>query len=168
MIVAVSALDVAFVSAIAAIIGATVSPLSGWLVTKATQRHERSLRIYDDRRDAYLSVLAGAWEARHILGELIRVTKEERPEDFPVEPAIDPAQVAETWAKVAAFTSPRVRAAVEAFQRTALSIEEATWDVDLDDPTGRAEYLRRLQETAGKLDSEVRAVRDLIHKELTA
>jgi hypothetical protein len=54
---AVSAIDVGFVGALAALAAAVLTPLSNWLVTIATHKHERRLahdeRAFDARRDAF-------------------------------------------------------------------------------------------------------------------
>jgi hypothetical protein len=56
-LVAITGIDVAFVGSLAALIAAIASPLSSWLTTRATHRHERHLaydsRMFDARREMF-------------------------------------------------------------------------------------------------------------------
>lgn len=167
MIAAVSALDVALVSAIAATIGAIVSPLTGWLVASATHRHERWLKLYDDRRDAYTSVLKTTWEQRYTVRELIRIIEEEAPGSMSLPLLPSHAELAETWARIAAFASPRVLAAVEVFQNEFQALAEEMDGLDLNSADNHPEGLRRLRAVSARLDERSRNVRSLVHEELS-
>jgi hypothetical protein len=63
-VVAVSALDVAFASAVAAALAAILSPLSAWLIARGGRQHElalaREARNYEARREIYVEALTDA------------------------------------------------------------------------------------------------------------
>jgi hypothetical protein len=166
VIAAVSALDVALVGAIAATSGAIVSPLTGWLVASATHRHERWLQLYEDRRDAYTSVLKTTWEQRYTVRELIRIIEEQAPGSMSLPPLASPAELGETWARIAAFASPRVLAAVEAFQNEFQTLAEEMDGLDMNSADNHPEGLRRLRAVNARLDERARNVRSLVHEEL--
>jgi hypothetical protein len=67
MILAVSALDVAFVSAIATVAAAVFGPLCAWVISGRSLEHEvkidRERRLFDARRDLYASVLADVFRS---------------------------------------------------------------------------------------------------------
>ena len=79
VLIGVSALDVAFVTAIAAIVGAAVAPAVTWLTATSRERHERWLQRYADQRDAYLGALRIGYRAVDVLSEFIRVLEEGDP-----------------------------------------------------------------------------------------
>jgi hypothetical protein len=167
MIVAVSALDVALISAIAATIGAVVSPISARLVANAAHKQERWMRLYEDRRDAYLAVLASAYDARQAMRELIRLFEENDPEiSLPSLP--DHAERAKTFAKIQAFAKPCIRDAVEKFHDDATAMGDALDGLDLKTPEGYAEAAKRLRAINEPMGERVERIRQLIHEELTS
>jgi hypothetical protein len=63
-LVGFSALDVAFVSAIAAVAAAIAAPISAWVVARANNTHDRWVKTYGDMRTAYASLLQDIIAAR--------------------------------------------------------------------------------------------------------
>ena len=67
MLLDVSALDVAFVGALAALATAVVSPLVAWLIARQTHEHElaseRERRLFEARREEYGTVLGEAFKS---------------------------------------------------------------------------------------------------------
>jgi hypothetical protein len=67
MLLAVSALDVAFVGALAALATAVVSPLVAWVIARQAHEHElateRERRLFEARRAVYGTVLGEAFKS---------------------------------------------------------------------------------------------------------
>ncbi len=80
MLIAVSALDVAFVSSIAALVGAIVGPLVTWVITGTRNRQERWLKRYDDRRNAYYFLLEESYLVRDWVLQWLEDVRAGRPE----------------------------------------------------------------------------------------
>jgi hypothetical protein len=78
-VLAISGLDVAFVSAIAAVAAAIAAPLSAWLVAVANNRHDRWVKTYDDLRDAYLRLLRVIFSAHVNTSAFVAVLERDDP-----------------------------------------------------------------------------------------
>jgi hypothetical protein len=76
---AISALDVAFVSAIAAVAAAVAAPLSAWLLAIANNRHDRWVKTYGDLREAYVSCLRAIYSERGHAGLLALMFEKDDP-----------------------------------------------------------------------------------------
>jgi hypothetical protein len=76
---AASALDVALVSAFAAVAAAVATPLASWFVAIAHNRHERWVTTYADRRDAYIGLLRTVYRRHLTLSALMAHLKQTIP-----------------------------------------------------------------------------------------
>jgi hypothetical protein len=113
---AITALDVAFASAIVAALAAVSSPLVAWSIARATRDHERTLsreaRNYEARREVYLELLlycqrkAEALEA-YLAGD--------EPPDYPPD-----EEMRLLKARVSLYCSEEVLALMEEFDAASL------------------------------------------------
>lgn len=77
LIAMAGALWVALVASIAALIGATVSPLSTWLIARSQRGAERRGRTYSDKRIAYGAVLRDAYSDALRLSRAVTAIEED-------------------------------------------------------------------------------------------
>jgi hypothetical protein len=72
LVAAVTALDVAFASAVAAIVVGIATPLSAWLIARGNNRTQRRSQAYSDMREAYVTQLRAMMRVRIDLRVLLR------------------------------------------------------------------------------------------------
>src|SRR3954447_3209804 len=95
----ITALDVAFVAAAAAV----VAPVAGWLTARSTQRHDRGMRLFDEKRLAYVQLLHETNRKDLLLGATIKaLDRFEHGYTDPL-PKIDPEETLDTAALSDAF-----------------------------------------------------------------
>jgi hypothetical protein len=138
---AISGLDVAFVSAIAAVAAAVAAPLSAWLVALATHRHERWVKTYDDVREAYQNVLRALYASRTVASALAGALEANDASAFAgrVAAAREETDVKpiERLATAAMFASAVVTAAMDQLAPALEEVTKAVDDVKLTTEDGR-------------------------------
>lgn len=86
---AISGLDVAFVGSLAALAAAVFTPLSGWLITRATHDHERQIahdqRIFDLRREVYEQLVVNTHHGWAIARDMYKRLEDENYQPPPIE-----------------------------------------------------------------------------------
>lgn len=116
MVVAVSGLEVALVSAIAAVAAVVMTPLAAFITARQQHRHERWLHLYTDRRDAYVALLQYNERNASWLESLVKAFEEDSNANLeePLNP--DPDEYATIVARVGAFASDELLEESEKFQ----------------------------------------------------
>jgi hypothetical protein len=160
MMLGVTALDVALVSAIAAALAVVVQPLTALVVTTLTQRHERWLHQYNDLRDACLELLALGFDRRLYLDQIRAAIKAE--EEYMPEAPSDAAEKTAA-AKVNAFASDEVIRAWNAFQDAAFP---ENMEFEIGTPEERKAALTELDRLIKDLDSKLEDLRNAVRRDL--
>jgi hypothetical protein len=161
--VAVSALEVALISAIAAAAAVVVTPLAALITARWGHRHEYRLRLYEDRRDAYMALLRYNFENASWLDALLEAFEEDSDEKLqaPLNPS--PAEFAAIQARVEAFASDEILGDSGTFQEDlwkAIGVIEK-WRVHQISRHDAIHDLREAQTAAGPhLESLRRLIRD--------
>jgi hypothetical protein len=168
MILAVSALDVAFVSALATVAAAVVAPLSAWVISKETRDHElridRERRLFDARRELYATSLADVFLAvAAINAEDIHLR------GLDVTPHVPKARGVDDWlelqAQVSAIASESVMDALERLD----DVHETFWKLshDLAPRRDTSEQLGQSQkDDVARLAKDARSARDALAREM--
>jgi hypothetical protein len=114
MIVAVTALQVALVSSIAALVAAIMTPVITWIVTSMRNRHERWTHVYQDRRDAYLALLRLDYALLGVARNLNYAVSTEGPSEPPTpDTGFEPQEL--VIARAALYSPEHVMKQVRAF-----------------------------------------------------
>lgn len=115
---AISALDVAFVGSLAALAAAFLTPLTGWLTTRETHRHERQIahdaRIFDLRREVYEAAVVHSHEGLVVARDLYQRLADHNYQPPPIEAMSSLHEVIRIGGKVGAVSSDGLAAAVDA------------------------------------------------------
>jgi hypothetical protein len=109
----ITGLDVAFVAAIAAIVGAIAAPFTSYFVTRATNQHRRWEKTYEDRRDALIAILATVEAQRHDTEDLIRFLEYESASASESVTLPSPDEFVRRSAAIGAFAPNDVSAALD-------------------------------------------------------
>lgn len=173
----ITALDVAFVSAISAVAGSVAGPLISFLIARGDRSHQRGLsreeRSFESRRAVYEDTLAEVGEEIYVVREYLKKVerarvKVEASTEYEVE-----ADLIKEWSRsrgrLATVAGEPVMTAYEDFRQAATDWWAKLLEVTSEGTVGdnvdpaRAEELRPLQaELAGKrLDLEALVRRDL-------
>jgi hypothetical protein len=113
-LVGLTALDVAFITSIAAAAAAVAAPISAWVVSIANNRHDRWVKTYADLRAAYSALLQDIITARSMIQRMAQAY-EHGDESLlaGAAPFVDDATRIQHRASVAVLASPRVGRALE-------------------------------------------------------
>jgi hypothetical protein len=118
LIVGLSALDVAFISALAAVTAAIAAPISAWVVARANNTHDRWAKVYGDLHVAYTSLLQDLIAARASIQRLAQAYERGDPESYEAgAPPVDEATRIQHRASVSVLASPEVGRALAAWDR---------------------------------------------------
>jgi len=115
-VIAITSLDVAFISAMAAVAAAIAAPASAWLVATANNKHDRWVKMYGDLRDAYVGVLREIIAARAGILLLARAYETDDPSIYVTPPAEDEASRIGSLAAVKSIASHRVYDAIDKWE----------------------------------------------------
>jgi hypothetical protein len=107
-VVAVTGLDVAFISAVAAAAAAVAAPISAWFIAMAHNRHDRWVKTFDNLRTAYSGLLQGYIAARSMVLRLAHACERNDPSIYVAHPEEDEAVRVERLASVNVLASHRV------------------------------------------------------------
>jgi hypothetical protein len=113
--VAITSLDVAFITAMAAVAAAIAAPASAWLVARTNNKHDRWVKTYGDLHDAYSGLLQDYIGARSALLRLARAYETNDPGSFVTQGDLDEGARIERLADVNCLASRRVADAIEAW-----------------------------------------------------
>jgi len=177
MLLAVSALDVALISAIAALIASTISPLTTWLVASATNRHERLMRIREDKKTAYESLLRDARRDIYVNEQAIAFLERARDGDLvgdELEAAVDeldlPEDTIDTFLEgsgsIRAYGSDAVWEALDRFEAVTLPIGDRGRATDFDDAAARQAFLEYLKPQLNEMKTRFRELARVARDEL--
>lgn len=166
---AISGLDVAFVSAIAAVAAAIAAPLSAWLVAVANNRHDRWVKTYDDLRDAYLRLLRVIFSAHVNTSAFVAVLERDDPGVYEAKSAAieDVEAQVERLALVRAFAPESVIQAVDAWNDVYLEdVASAVRGAKYANEQERQESGKAIRDAQKKLREPTRQLRTAIRTDL--
>jgi len=163
-----TALDVAFVTALAAIAGALVAPLITWLIATARNKQDRWAVLYADRRDAYLKLLTALNRTLIEFEKLEQAVKEQDPEYTPeTAGTFTESERIDITAHGDLFAPLAVQIALKKYEKARAAFADALdalpggWP-----PTDPDQWLGVIKEHKAKIVVEVRAVRLALFKDL--
>jgi hypothetical protein len=165
---AISGLDVAFVSAIAAIAAAIAAPLSSWLVAIANNRHDRWVKTYDDLRDAYLRLLRQIYRLHTSTSAFVQMLDADDPGVYGGQSAIAerPDEQVDRLALAGAFASGPVVKAVEDWDTARQEVIELVKNAKFGTEGERRDSAAAIRDAQDKLREPVRRIRDAIRADL--
>jgi hypothetical protein len=109
LVAGLSALDVAFITALAAVAAAIAAPISAWVVARATNEHDRWAKTYSDLHVAYSSLLQDFIAARATIQRLAQAYERGDVNSYEaVTPSIDEATRIQHRASVSVLASAQV------------------------------------------------------------
>lgn len=131
------ALWVALVASIAALVSAVLAPVTNWLVATAAHRHERALRVREDKMNAYTSLLRELRRQILVVEYMANgLEGDEPPDDMPQPLHYD----MDRWLTESAFTlallSDEVNAELVEFEKFMRAFKELDAS-EIDDPDAR-------------------------------
>lgn len=169
----VTALDVAFVSAVLGGLVGLASPLSTWLVSKSQRQAELNARVYRDKRDAYHAVARDVYRGRELLGQCaddLAKADDARARELvsQLEQGVNALNRSEpeTLTLLIVVASNRVRDARDAFVDVWNEVVGPLWKLDAEHPgyvTAANATLGRALETLGPA---IAALRDAMRDDL--
>lgn len=165
---AVSALDVAFVSAFAAVAAAVAAPLASWLVASANNRHDRWVKTYADLRDAYVGLLRTLYSRHVVASALIAAVEANDPDVYDAQATVeqDAAERVERLALTGAFASNDVMDAVQAWDEAWKDVIRVVTDAKLETAEERQASVAALTAAIATLREPMRRVRRAIREDL--
>jgi hypothetical protein len=116
VVAALTALDVAFITAMAAVAAAVAAPISAWVVASSNSKHDRWVKTYDDLHDAYSKLLEGIIGTRSALLLLARAYEKNDPGIYRTPLEEDEALRIERLANVTSLASRRVADAIDEWE----------------------------------------------------
>lgn len=109
LVLGLSALDVAFISATAAVAAAIAAPISAWVVARANNTHDRWVKTYGDLHTAYSSLLQELIAVRASIQRLAQAYERGDPGSYEAGTApIDEATRIQHRASVSVLASAQV------------------------------------------------------------
>ena len=137
LIAMAGALWVALVASIAALVSAVLAPLTNWLVATAAHRHEREMRIREDKIRAYTNLLRECRRRALVVEQAVNaLSGDEVPDEMPEPLAWDLGQWLDESAFTLPFLSDEVSAELSKFENVMKAFAE--FDVsEFDDPEAR-------------------------------
>ena len=112
-VVGLTALDVAFITAVAAAAAAIAAPISAWVVARANNKHDRWAKTYSDLHTAYSALLQDIITVRAMIQRLAQVYESgDESISKTGAPPVDEATRIQHRAAVSVLASARVKRAL--------------------------------------------------------
>lgn len=160
VIATITALDVAFASAVAGALAVAAAPLTSYLTTRAANRHARWEKSYDDRRDALLGILRTVEAQRRDTADLATAFEKGDETAYGNVTMPDADELVARGAAIGAFAPAAVRDAfdryIEAFDPVAPVILSVTPDTAADKAETVRSILRDTKPALTALQNEIR------------
>ncbi len=167
MLVAVTPLDVALVTAVAAVVGAAVAPAVTWLAAVGRERHDRWAQRYEDRRDAYLGALRVGYRTIDVLTEFIRVLEANDPGSLDI-PDPQEQEHYELMARIGLFAPPEIARGLGAFEEARQTALETLMSQDVTSEEGRGVAVTILRPARDSLEKQMEPLRVKLHGEIAS
>jgi hypothetical protein len=166
MVVAVTALDVALVSSIAALTAAAITPVVTWIVADARNRHERWSRIYDDKRDAYVKVLESGYRSLEVLDNFLEAVDSDDPLGARVPPGPGEFEY-QFQARVGLFARADIARQLGEFEERRLAALDGFRDPEsLVTAEGRRQSLRAVNPIRLELEERMERIRRALYDDI--
>lgn len=171
MIVAMAgALWVALVASIAALVSAILAPLTNWVVATAAHRHEREMRLREDKIRAYTSVLRECRRRVLVIQEAVKVLRRDDNDDeieIPEPLALDLGKWLDESSLTMAVQSDDVGAELNEFEKFVTAFMELDAS-GIDDPATRPGVLVALEVIKNGMELRYHELAKAIRRELAA
>ena len=165
--VAITALDVAFISAMAAVAAAVAAPFAAWVVAIVNIRHHRWVKTYEDLRDAYSRLLQGYISARSRILLLAQAYEKNDPNIYVAAPEEDEAARHERLANVTSLASRRVADAIDEWETAWRNHVTPIFDgLGSDTPEERRRSAATMRDSLRAVDESWDRLRDAIRQDL--
>jgi hypothetical protein len=167
--IATTALDVAFVSAIAAAlaaIAAAAGPLTTWLTARASRKHERDMRLFDERKLACVQLAREAERKRVVNLRIIDWLENYESGDRLNAPQYDEQTHLDTMSRVYGYVSEELLDVVSGFETPFFAFGKAVFAADLEDDDQRKELVQRAKELDASAGPALTAVRRALRNEI--
>jgi hypothetical protein len=168
VLLALSALDVAFVSALAAAAAAVAAPISAYAVARANHKHDRWHKTYEDRRTAYQRLLRVIHAGRITASGFAKALESGDPDLFAARAtATETAdETLDRAVAVGAFAADAVRDAVAEWNDTYHTLDSALRGATYATDAQRQASAKAIGEAIEETAAAVRKIEDAIRADL--
>jgi hypothetical protein len=168
VLLALSALDVAFVGAVAAAAAAVAAPISAYAVARANHKHDRWLKTYEDRRAAYQRSLRAIHASRITASAFAAALEADDPDVFARRTAAAETtqETLDRHVEIGAFAEDAVRDAVADWDRVSRTVVDAVHDARYATDEESRTSARAIREALTETRAATRRVEDAIRADL--